>query len=794
MRSNAYLGTFSADGKTILCEGTDGSLLFFDRDTGRFTRRLQGPAPFALFVQTPDGRSLITADFGVDAEVARLRLWDLGSGKVTKEITDGTFRALMTDGRILVVNSLASKNHTTGFEAYRIADGARLWQNSDRREMLAGWISDSEIAVVNYGSYPRAFSKMEVATGRIRPADPPKTPMGKPPFTSLVPESPFMARVDSPGILLVMDLWTWKPVTRIETAHSPFGDGAVSPDGKRVALTDGHAPGLHLFDIASRREISRPVGHLGPVNALAFTPDERSLISAGRDGLAFVWDVRTGAARHAVRVRDGRHGHQPPPSLAASGLRICFPYDRNIGGWTDTFEIWDLATEARVKSQPLKGSFFGKTLLSPDGKTLANRWFNPGTSSANASVADWTVRISDVATEKTLRSIDHPNNESQRFDNGVFAFTSDGRLVFGPLYLQSINGNPPAQEWDGTITIWDFTNGKTVCRYRTPFTSATPTANGTALVGAVSTSRELELAAFGRNWESFGEIVEVELATGHERARIGRQKGVLYQVLGAQRDTYAITQFVPSYDGRLIAELRLGERDVYGWAPGNSKTMVLWDAATGKELHQFASPMAVTALAFAPDGRTLASGGADGTILIWDVAAHRPPPVALAADEIARCWTTLASADAAEAFRAMCRLADDPAAMAKVGTRLRPVPAVPAEQLAGWVRDLENDQFAVRQRAAAGLRRAGRQAEAVLREAAQKGTSAETRRQAATILADVTDQIPTGERLADLRAVELLEWWGTPEARATLADLSRGAAGAEMTVVATAALKRLEGR
>lgn len=107
-----------------------------------------------------------------------------------------------------------------------------------------------------------------------------------------------------------------------------------------------------------------------------------------------------------------------------------------------------------------------------------------------------------------------------------------------------------------------------------------------------------------------------------------------------------------------------------------------------------------------------------------------------------------------------------------------------------WIK-VRRYQFATRQQAAAALRRAWPQAEAVLREAA-KSTSAEVRGQATTLLADAAR--PTGERLADVRAVEILEWWGTTEARATLAELAKGAPAADLTRSAVAALKRLSGR
>jgi WD40 repeat protein len=72
-----------------------------------------------------------------------------------------------------------------------------------------------------------------------------------------------------------------------------------------------------------------------------------------------------------------------------------------------------------------------------------------------------------------------------------------------------------------------------------------------------------------------------------------------------------------SPDGKLLA---VAGRNA-GGRPG---AIHLWDTATGKEVRSFGGPNDwVIALPFAPDGKTLASGGVGAVVRQWDVATGK---------------------------------------------------------------------------------------------------------------------------------------------------------------------------
>jgi hypothetical protein len=247
---------------------------------------------------------------------------------------------------------------------------------------------------------------------------------------------------------------------------------------------------------------------------------------------------------------------------------------------------------------------------------------------------------------------------------------------------------------------------------------------------------------------------------------------------------------IEGYAGKVLA----CTRDRRTFAALSNDGIQLWETTTRRPRGELRpSGREVRSVCFADNGRRLATVDQHGVVLVWDLPtlfgdpAIAPPTPA----DLSSLWLDLGESSGPRAFRAVLRLASAPRQTVPWMRErlLRKVPdAADVERLIG---DLDDDAFPVRQRASQDLLYAGSQVESALRQAEQWTESSEVRRRIERLREALERKAAETWRV---RAVEVLEYAATEEARTLLRDLARGHPQDTLTQQAAAALTRLASR
>jgi hypothetical protein len=159
-------------------------------------------------------------------------------------------------------------------------------------------------------------------------------------------------------------------------------------------------------------------------------------------------------------------------------------------------------------------------------------------------------------------------------------------------------------------------------------------------------------------------------------------------------------------------------------------------------------------------------------------------------------WNDLASADAGRAYTAIWTLTTKAeGTVAFFQTHLKPAVAADRKLVLQLIRDLSDKRFAVRKKANAELDQLGELAADVVSEALKRDAlPLEGRQRCEKLLASLQGPVTAPDKLRAIRAVETLEYIGTPAARRLLQRLADGAPAARLTEEARESLDRLAKR
>ncbi len=615
---------------------------------------------------------------------------------------------------------------------------------------------------------------------------------------AVAPDSKTLALGLPDGTARLWDLTTGRETRSLtvttakpETYQNGVSAVAFSPDGKFL-LTGGRDHVVRVWETASGREVHALRGHHSWVEALAVSPDGKRIASGASDGQIRIWDAATGAdacpleghqyvlwsvaispdGRHAVTdagdgtVRAWNVNTGRPAWCRDLGERLRGPFvftpdgKQLLGRSGSRVRLLDAATGADVMPPgEMADHPGGRVCFTPDGQTLVS------VHEGEASVWEWPA--GRLVRRFPLRP-DVPAS-SKRYCNRV-AFSPNSRQMLALCAFDANRGGPPLVE------LYDLKGGqrpRSLGLSASRICDAAFTADGTGvLLAGASGVRAPEKGDADRLARA---LRLVDARTGETRRRFAAPAK---ETAGEERVAFALAC---SVDGRSVAS---AERD---------GLVLLFEVATGLPRRRLVGHRGqVMSLTFTPDGKRLVTGGLDSTGLVWDVSlAALAPHSKMTADQL---WGDLGSLEARRANRALAGLAAAPeSAVSLLAERLRPAKGASTAAINRLVADLDSDLFEVRQKAFAQLDQLGEDIVPALRERIDKGESVEVRRRIELLLEKHDRGSVNPEWVRLLRALEVLEQIGTPQARRVLAGLAKGAEESRLTREAKACLARLAG-
>ncbi|HEY7159539.1 MAG TPA: WD40 repeat domain-containing protein [Gemmataceae bacterium] len=754
---------FSPDGKILAAAGA-GGIAFWDPITGKEVRRLP-VKPFGQlcsFRFGPDGKALI---LGGDA--IGIRVVDAATGAEQ--------RKLDMPERGLVLAADVSRDGKTA-AALRLSETSSIWDLASGKLVrafkgLTGSYAVGEwIALTPEGKQlvlPHADGSLHllsVASGKEvlafeAPPARPRSPQGSFRRVAISPDGRYLACAGLFHPAALCDLKTGKRVgPPLLPLHAITGL-AFAPDSRTLAISTYQD--IRFFNVPSGKEKRKLATASGSDNALAFSPDGRMLASLGTGYVLELWDVAAGRRLHPPPT-----GHVAPVrSLAffADGKRLASA--AAIGA---DLAVWDIAAGRTLAHSRSVYAYPNTLRVVEDGATLQflasdgaiHRWKPSDGRDEQQKIPPHPNTVPTVLAPdgREVASITHGATlqvtlQDPKKDKATRSLELPAGVYLNPLLFSPDGRRLAACCSDGALRLWDRATG--------------------ALVKKIDTGRPalLAFAGDGRSLAVWGSAVRlIETATGKERLKL--------------QQSAPMSALACSPTGHLLA---------CGYSDGR---ILVHDTATKKEVANWHGRQGVIeGLAFSRDGRLLASGGANGLILVWRLPDAEDAPVALKAEQAAELWQTLLSPSADAANRALAGLAAAPAqAIPLIKERFRDMgKRLDSQQLARLIAELDDDSFKVRQRAMRALAEAGADAAGLLRKALADNPSPEKKRRIEELL-DHLNKGGGAESLRELRAIEVLERIGTKEARDALRELSRKAVSTELREEIEASLRRLDER
>jgi WD40 repeat protein/tRNA A-37 threonylcarbamoyl transferase component Bud32 len=411
---------FAPDGKTLASVSEAGpqgtimtTVILWDLHTGKRIRAFVGHHWGVWAVGfSPDGKYLATG--GMDNTV---RLWDVASGWELGTFTGHTHwvrgLAFHPDGRTLASNSADRTIRLWDLAGWRAGDASppvRVLQGHNMVKEIV-WRADGRL-LASHGTADGTVRLWDTSSGatayKVLPVSAPSEP-GRCDSVAMTPEGRYLASANNDGTVYVLrvaergtvyqvppDPVELQPKAALPAHTGPVTATVYSPDGKTIA-TAGKDGIVKLWDVGQDKPRLSVDAHKDGVRCIAFAPDGRALATAGFDGAIRTWDAEGKKQRELT----GHKGQIAVLLLAPDGSLLA-------AGESGSVFSWDAGHDKEPKRLPDCADWITHLSLGPDGKSLAT------------SGNDWTVRLWDLAARKEIRTVAERTSA---------CFAPDGKLL-----------------------------------------------------------------------------------------------------------------------------------------------------------------------------------------------------------------------------------------------------------------------------------------------------------------------------------------------------------------------------
>jgi WD40 repeat protein len=424
--------TFSPDGRAMATGGRDGTIRLWELVSGKETRRFQrhsGQIQALCF--SPDGKTLVSGGVGdIPTGPPEINTWDVSSGKnLTKQKQDGHWfaAALAPDGK-----TVALSEGRDGVELLAAPTGQKI-----------GTLQLPPSCLVNTMAFS-ANSKLLATTGvglaiqiwdlaTMKPIHHIGGHQCRIDAVVFAGKDRYLATASSEGAIL-WDSQTGKQLGNLggNLKYDPVL--AASGDGKLLAVGSDD---ITLWKVATKRLVRRFPVDLLSNPSLAFSPDNRFMISPKGRGVLEKWDLTSGKQTATFPGSDD--------VISFLSYQIAFSQSDNsvIAAGLEAVDGHLLCCQWEMAGSKLPRVFHVRSTkrvyhvaLSPDAQLLAY-----------SDEAD-NIHIWQLATRKELRCFATYNNH----DTGLRKIWC---LAFSPDCRSLATG-----EGDHSIRIWEVATGQ----------------------------------------------------------------------------------------------------------------------------------------------------------------------------------------------------------------------------------------------------------------------------------------------------------------------------------------------